>query len=419
MKFWENFLQEQEKLLGKENTDKWLRSLKILRFDARNIHLEAQNTFQMHWFEEHVRKQTKTLKNGSGRPFHIALSLAHNSSKKGSTKKARYPKTDCFQSDCLVNTHIFDSFYVSEENRLTYNIVKALSTSTAYNPVFIYAPKGCGKTHLLMSAAHAFKAASLKTLYIRAETFTSHVVRAIQLANMQKFRQIYRSIDALIFDDVHILAGKKATQEEFFHTFNELHTAGKRLLISSPLPPQELLNIEPRLISRFEWGICLGLEPPSTLDLRSILRLRSHSLDLTLSEKQIRFFLQSFHSLTSLHTALDALALRNPSKDTPLEKVLSDLLEREKDHRVTPEMILAKTAKELEISQEEIVGKSQQTKACLARKIAIYLLRHELKLPFMHIAKIFHRDHSTIMSALKTVEKKLPEALIRVQKALE
>ena len=130
----------------------------------------------------------------------------------------------------------------------------------AFNPIYLWGGSGSGKTHLLMALTHAFKQRGLNALYARAETFTEHVVAAIRSSEMQSFRKAYRHVDVLLIDDVHVFARKDATQEEFFHTFNTLHTSGRQIILTSKCAPSLLQEIEPRLISRFEWGINVHFE---------------------------------------------------------------------------------------------------------------------------------------------------------------
>lgn len=416
MKIWNDFIDKQEKLLGKDQVSHWLRSLKVLRFDARNLYLEAKDAFHLHWFEQHIRKAAKELTNGSGKPIsiHISAQNSQSSDKKSSIKRGEM----VFKGDHLIPQKTFSSFYVSEENRLTYELLSHIEKAQ-FNPIFLYGPKGSGKSHLLMSTAKYLKDSSINAFYVRAETFTSHVVSAIQFGNMQEFRKNYRSIDALILDNINVFGGKNATQEEFFHTFNELHTRGKIILIASPVAPQDLMHMEPRLISRFEWGLSLNLEPPSKKELKEILQKKAKEFSYPLSEKRIQFLIHSFHSLESLHTAFDALLLRNPKEDEALEKVLQDLLQKERKESLTIEKVLEKVSLHLEISPQDILGKSQEKKISLGRRLAMFFLRYEMKMSFIAIGRAFCKDHSTVMSAVKKVEKESPPILDEIRRSLK
>src|SRR6267154_1330658 len=177
------------------------------------------------------------------------------------------------------------------------------------NPIYLWGGAGCGKTHLLIALAQAFCKKGLNALYARAETFTEHVVSAIRASEMQSFRKAYRHVDVLLIDDVHLFARKNATQEEFFHTFNTLHTSGRQIILSSKYSPALLEEIEPRLVSRFEWGINIHFEKLKSEELKEMLLKRCTSLNFRLSDEVINFLVQIFQSSKSLNRALEALIL--------------------------------------------------------------------------------------------------------------
>jgi chromosomal replication initiator protein len=292
-----------------------------------------------------------------------------------------------------------------------------------YNPIFLWGEAGSGKTHLLMALAHAFKERGLNALYVRAETFTDHVVSAIRASEMHAFRKAYRHADILLVDDVHVFARKNATQEEFFHTFNTLHASGRQLILSSQCKPGLLEEIEPRLVSRFEWGITLQLKKLVGKELKSILERRSEEFNFPLSEEVAAFLVQTFASSQSLNKALEALILRchmqqevkyrrNPQSIDlgSAKQMLADLIAEEFSGLLTPEKIVASVATFYGMRSEDLLGKSQAQESSLPRQIAMYLCREQLKLPFQKIGHIFSRDHSTVMTSVKQVEKKVEGA---------
>jgi chromosomal replication initiator protein len=224
---------------------------------------------------------------------------------------------------------------------------------------------------------------------------------------MQNFRKIYRDIDALIIDDIHIFSRKAATQEEFFHTFNTLHTLGRQILISANVAPPQLSEVEPRLISRFEWGVSLSLEKgPFT----PILQKKAALWNMPLSDDLLAFLLEKCPRDPIL--ALQALALR--TKGTPVtplvaEKLLKDLLAKEQEHILTSEQVVKTIAAHYGITSEDLLGKSQMRECALPRQIAMYFCRQRLKWPFQKIGDLFNRDHSTVMSSIKQIQKSLDE----------
>lgn len=258
-----------------------------------------------------------------------------------------------------------------------------------------------------MGAAIAMQKSGKRVFFVKAETFTGHVVQAIRLGQMQEFRKVYRDIDVLIIDDIHIFSRKNATQEEFFHTFNTLHTSGRLILISANVPPMQLSEIEPRLISRFEWGISLGLQKG---EMKAILEKKTALWKLPCNEELIPFLLDKFPRNPIL--ALQALALRSKGTHlTPLlaERLLKDLLAKEQENALTPEKIVKAIAAHYGITSEDLLGKSQMRECALPRFVAMYYCRERLKMPFQKIGELFGRDHSTVMSSVKQIQKAVEE----------
>lgn len=433
MQAWEQFLQLQETELGAETVQKWLRSLKIRRFDACNLYLEANDSFQALWFEEHIRgKAQAQLVNGSNKRIKIHLSVANVTTNADKRKNYQGKGSPFYSStpfqlsfDELDPLALFKNFITSPENQLTFKILHELAAPSShrsvatFNPVYFYGATGCGKTHLLMSLAQAFRAQHLKAIYVRAETFTDHVVSAIRAGEMSLFRQVYRHADVLLVDDVHVFSRKGATQEEFFHTFNTLHLQGKQIILTTHCPPQELQLIEPRLISRFEWGIVLPLYPLSPTDLRQMLKIKAQALNFSLSPKLSDFLIESFSSHPkALIKALEALVLRlhldaEHSIQTlalpAAEVLLADLLLEEQKQALTPTKIIQAVSEHYGVRTEDILGKAQTRECTLPRQLAMELCREKLKLPFMKIGAIFSRDHSTVMAGIKAIHKFLEQ----------
>ena len=267
-----------------------------------------------------------------------------------------------------------------------------------------------------MGLVNAVKKQNRTALYITAETFAEHVVKAIRAAEMTKFREIYRKVDVLIVDDIHTLAKRAATQEEFFHTFNTLHNSNRLIVLSSQKPPQNLEHIEPRLLSRFEWGLLLHISPLKKRELAELLQRRARLMQRPLPERAIDFLLETFTNVQSILRAQDALFARTllQQKMKPdasmysipsMKSMLSDLIQREEENALTTDKILLLVAKHYGLCHADLVGKSQSRDCSIPRKIAMYLCRQKLNMPYMSIGDLFERDHSTVMSSIKQVEK--------------
>jgi chromosomal replication initiator protein len=409
MELWEKFLKQLEKELGKPAVDRWLRPLQVSDYDAGNLYLTAENTFQALWFEKQIRKIAKErFLNEAGRSIKIHLD-ALDVPKQISSKKEEIEK-NLYTSTPLAPDCTFDRFIVDQESSPLIQFLKEIDQESG-NPLFLFGGAGVGKTHLLMAMAAHLTSQGHKVFFTHAETFTEHVVNAIRSGNVAPLRKTYRTIDTLLLDDVHCLARKAATQEEFFHTFNSLYNQGCQIILSSQYPPRSLTEIEPRLISRFEWGILFEIPSPSLDLLHNIVSKRAETLGLPLSNQLLCELIKIFKSSPkAVLRALDALALRRKGTHSwtreDLENCLSDLISQEKARILTPERIVQLTAHHFKLRPEDLLGKSQTKGNSLARQIAIFLCRHELQVSFISLSKLFKRDHSTIMASVRVVEEK-------------
>lgn len=435
---WEQFLLSQEMEIGKSSVDRWLRPLQLKYFDARSIHLLVEDPFLLNWFEEQMRLSVETyFAKLYGKPIRIEMKLvmpvqegvlekeaapARKAVNKQSDSKPTLVPDSC---DLLCT---FSTFYWTHENELVQRVLEELCTGmqmgeadTLPNPIYLYGPQGSGKTHLLMATASFLQRQGRRILYARAETFIEQAVAAMRMGEMREFRQLYRSADILLLDDIHLFARKPATQEELFHTFNTLHIANKPIILSSHSTPQELTEIEPRLVSRFAWGIALPVHAVSSKELVEVLRKKSEVLRLTLSPELEAFLLQRFsRSSGSLCKALEALALRvdlrkerlQPKKalsPARAEVLLQDLLEDEGKRVLRPEQILSQVAQHYGILVEDLIGRGQTRESALPRQMAMYLCRSSLQLPFKKIGDLFGRHHSTVLTSVENIEQRLSQ----------
>lgn len=414
MKAWSTLLSQLDVELGSQTVSRWLRPLKILKFDAANLYLDAEDSFQISWFNEYVAPLLpKRFVSGLGKPIKIHFTIQGEPLEKEKSKEQE--ENALFPPDPLEPHATFESFLSREDKHLPYTLLKEIADGKqegTYNPIYLYGLKGTGKSHLLMATANALQQRGTRCFYIRADTFTDHVIRAFRSTSLQEFRKVCREIEVLLIDDVHLFARKNATQEELFHTFNRLHTSGLQIILSSKVPPRGLEEIEERLISRFEWGITLGLPPPSPSLQKEILSARAASLAIPLDSTFAAFLLETFKNPHSLIQALEALALRLPhlksSPDVEIAKYhLSDLILKESETLLTSEKLLKIVANAFGIKVEDILGKSQSKECALPRQIAMYLCREKLQMPFLKVGRLFSRDHSTVMTSVKRVKKAL------------
>ncbi|MDB2614241.1 DnaA/Hda family protein [Chlamydiales bacterium] len=459
MHAWDSFLKDVERDLGESTVEKWIRPLKVLRFDAENLYLQAKDTFQVLWFEEHLRQ--KILKNFiNNNHRHIRVHLSTVQSGGTLTPQKRWLKKNIqsiqepvkFTFDSLDPTTQLESFLFHKKNQLaqrliyeqlnyspeTFSFSPNSSVLPEFNPIYFYGPSGSGKTHLLMGYTHILRNHGIKAIYSRASTFTEHLVMAIRSANMNSFRELWRSCDVLLIDDIQTFSKKAATQEEFFHTFNTLHLSGKQIIVSSDISPSELIHIEPRLVSRFEWGIVIPLVPLTKEYYSTLLNKRAESLGFQIPQKIILYLMDLFQSSPKgLMKAFDALVLRthlekgmnhsfNQFTLQGIKKLLGDLIKEEEHSLITPIKIIKAVAEQYGIKSDDILGKGQTRDCIVPRQLAMHLCRDILKLSYAKIGDIFLRDHSTVMNAIKQVSKgmeksdsELPSAIQQITKKLK
>lgn len=440
---WQQFVVQLESEFGSSTIDRWVRTLAIVDATPTKLSLEAQDSFQALWFEEHIRPRLfQLIDQQSSEKIQVQLRV------KGvkPTKKKRLEKkpTDFRESftlpfEELDPTTLFEQFIAADDNEIIMKLLDELcqaqtrkklqsldalasstiSIPTVPNPIFLYGPSGSGKTHLLMAIAHRLRRSGINALYARAELFTEHVIRSIRAGEMSIFRSLWRKADILLFDDIQSLAKKSATQEEFFHTFNSLHLAGKQIVITSNCLPLQLQHIEPRLVSRFEWGIVLPCAVVSKKQLSHLLEQKAHLLQFTLTPRITEFLIETFGTNPkSCVKALQALILRlqtttpqRLAKVIPplssIRDILADLIEEEKQHALTGDKVIAAVAEVYGITPKDIIGKSQTREFVVPRQIAMFLTRKLLKLPYMKIGEFLQRDHSTVMSAIRHIEKQI------------
>lgn len=423
MKAWEDFLQSLESSLGKEAVDRWVRSLGIIKFDACNLYLECKDSFQALWFEEHIRPKLASFTNNNQKPISVHMNVAGKKTLKRDKNKKPDPREFRIDFDNLDPLASFSNFICTDENKLAFCLLSELAEHVredpTFNPIYIHGLSGSGKSHLLMAAAHSLKAAGLNVIYTRAATFTEHVVGAIRGGHMRACREAYRKAEALIIDDVQFFSRKGATQEEFFHTFNALQLNNRQIVLSGELAPQELQGIEPRLVSRFEWGIVAPLRPLDTPSLKKLISLKCAQLELLLEKDAEAMILETFgKSSGKVVRALEALVLRGhmsgKRNKSALPAVLAthylaDLIKEEEEKSLTADGIIEAVAEYYGVPKEDILSKSQARECVIPRRIAMHACRYKLKLPFMHIGRLFNRDHSTVMTSIKQIDKAVSE----------
>lgn len=317
--------------------------------------------------------------------------------------------------------YTFDTFIVGGSNQFAYaactSIAKGDGNGNTYNPLFIYGPSGLGKTHLLTAISHEMKKRNpnLKIIYVTGETFTNELIEAIsQKKDTSKFHEKYRSADVLLVDDIHFISGKESTQEEFFHTFNILHAAGKQIVLTSDRPPKDIKILEDRIRTRFESGLITDISMPDFETRVAIIRRKAELLDLNIPDDVAEFIANRLKSnIRQLEGAVKRLkALKTLADSAPslsmAQSVIRDILTDEQPTPVTVENIIQEVSNLYGVTAEDIRSKKRSQQISNARKVAIYLVHEITQMTLQSIGEEFgNRDHSTIVYAVKYVEKNM------------
>jgi len=298
----------------------------------------------------------------------------------------------------------FENFIVGPSNRMAHAVALSVAErpGTAYNPLFIYGGSGLGKTHLLQAIGHMGQVSRQRVLYVTSEIFTNELIGAIRTQSTDQFRAKYRTIDILLIDDVHFIAGKEQTQEEFFHTFNALHSANRQIVLTSDRPPQAIPTLEERLRSRFGWGMIADIQPPN-LEMRiAILQAKAASLGQQVPDDVLNMIAQRAHrNIRDMEGALTRVLAHMELFQRPLNAALvEDALAylAPPQNKPTLETILEAAALYFGIGIVELIGRGRSAPIALQRQIVMYVMRQETGASYPQIGDILgDRDHTTVM----------------------
>ena len=317
--------------------------------------------------------------------------------------------------------YTFDTFVVGGNNNFAHaaSLAVAESPGEVYNPLFLYGGVGLGKTHLMHSIAHFIldKNPKKKVLYVTSETFTNELIEALKNGKtagnesaMSKFRDKYRNNDVLLIDDIQFIIGKESTQEEFFHTFNALHSAGKQIILTSDKPPKEMETLEERIRSRFEWGLMADIGTPDYETRMAILRRKVESDNMSLSDDILNYIANNIKSnIRELEGALNKLLAYSNLEKTDItmeiaKKELQNIITPDKPREITPQLIIEVVSEHFNISLDQMISKNRSNEIARPRQIAMYLCKTMTDIPLDSIGSLLGgRDHSTIIHGIKKI----------------
>lgn len=420
---WQGVLADFELKISKANFTTWFRHTGITQYSEGSVIICVPNTFTKSWLEKKYNTDIiKTLERITGKPVKKIEYRVENikfleeqevtpvfptPAIVPSFKQQARPSIQEFG---LNTKYTFSTFIVGKGNELAHAAALAVADrpGDAYNPLFIYGGVGLGKTHLIQGIGNAMieKNPATKVLYVSSEKFTNEFVTSVKEGRAKEFKDRYRNVDLLLIDDIQFIAGKEGTQEEFFHTFNELHQQRKQVVLTSDRPPKHIPGLEDRLRSRFEWGMIVDISAPDLETRAAILQAKCQEKGFPMDQEMLQLVAANIqNNIRELEGALNKLIayhqLKNitPTKET-IKAILSTIESQSVKRSVTPKEILSEVAKFYDITMDDVLGKSREKKLSFPRQIIMYLLRSDLKMSYPAIGQeLGGRDHTTAIHA--------------------
>ena len=400
--------------------DTWIKPLEVYGIEGNTLYILVPSVqMTLNYISKKYYLPLKVaIAEITGIEYEIQFILPEQASTlKTTTKEKKKVSSQAAEKSNLNPNYTFETFVVGSNNRFAHSASLAVAESPgeSYNPLYIYGGPGLGKTHLMHSIGHFILEGNpnAKVLYVTSEDFTNEVIESIRSGNasaMNKFREKYRTIDVLMVDDVQFIIGKESTQEEFFHTFNALHSAGKQVILTSDKPPKEMETLEERIRSRFEWGLMADIGVPDYETRMVILRKKIEADDMDLSDDILSYIANNIKSnVRELEGALNKLlAYSNLEKtDITMEiavKELHNIITPDKPREITPQLIIEVVSEHFQISLDQMISKNRSNNIARPRQIAMYLCKTMTDIPLDSIGALLGgRDHSTIIHGINKI----------------
>ncbi|MBT4153114.1 MAG: chromosomal replication initiator protein DnaA [Candidatus Magasanikbacteria bacterium] len=441
---WQAVLADFELKLSKANFNTWFQHTCIGEFKQGSVVIAVPNTFTKSWLEKKYHSDlVKTMERVTGKPIKRVEYKVENMKNisehecfiqeqpsVSTPKNPIYSNTTKRATEFGLNPkYTFDTFIVGKGNELANAAAHAVADrpGDAYNPLFIYGGVGLGKTHLIQGIGHHMIKMHPQTriLYVSSEKFTNEFVTAVKEGRAKEFKDRYRNVDLLLIDDIQFIGGKEQTQEEFFHTFNELHQQGKQVVLTSDRPPKAIPALEDRLRSRFEWGMIADVARPDLETRQAIVQAKCQEKNFPLADKLVHLVATAIQSnIRELEGALNKIIAFHQLKNSePSEASIKEILvsfeAQSMRKSTTPRDIIATVCKFYDVTNENIVGKSREKKISFPRQVSMYLLRGELQLSFPAIGQeLGGRDHTTAIHADSKI-KRLVESDLKLKQDIE
>ena len=379
----------------------WFDDVTVVSFGDNRLVLHSPVPFKKEFIEsKFIAPLQEVLHNLTGDPITIVVVTGEYTAPSTSTS----PYDD----------YTFERFIVGSSNKFAHAAALAVSQRPAAenNPLFIYGNSGLGKTHLMYAIANVLRHThpEYRIIYVKGEDFTNELITAIQEGNVQAFRNKYRMVDLLLLDDVQFIAGKERTQEEFFHTFNALYEAKKQIVLTSDRPPKEINTLEDRMKTRFEWGLLADIQPPDFETRIAIIRDKAVKMGVELPDDVSNYIAENIQAnIRQLEGAVKKIKAMHELMGERItvslaENAIDALRTENPGLNPTPERIMEAVANYFYIPVEQMISQNRSKDVAYPRQMAMYMIRQELEYSFPDIAKIFKRDHTTVMHACNKIE---------------
>jgi chromosomal replication initiator protein len=446
---WKATLGELELQMTRATFNTWLKDAQLIHTEGQSFTIGVRNDYARDWLENRLQETIlRTLNAITGDTNSISFEVMADSLKNGNThgkpngngsqKVVMRNDSEAYVSSAEQNGNFlhsepssqvvsmrevdvanktglrlgytFMTLVVGESNRLAHAAALGVAEKpgASYNPLFIYGGVGLGKTHLLHAVGHKCTDRGLKVLYVTSEAFTNDLVQSIRSQKTSQFREKYRTTDVLLIDDIQFVAGKESTQEELFHTFNDLHSRGKQVVISSDRPPKAMATLQERLQSRFEWGLMTDIQMPNIEMRMAILKTKAEENGVTIPSNVIEMIAhQVRHNIRELEGALNKVVaysqLTSQKVDMQLARMaLADLVNRQE--KVNVSRVIDTVCHHFGVSREVICGAGRSRSISYPRQIAMYLARTETGASFPQIGlQLGNRDHTTILHGYEKI----------------
>ena len=405
---WAKVLSHMEERLGAVTISTWFDDAEVVELTEEHLILYSSSDFRREIIKNRC---TEYIEDALKEIFHSDAKLIVF----GDEELASFRQKGKQNTTMDFNPQFtFDSFVVGPSNRFAHGAAIAVTNNPGevYNPLFIYGPAGVGKTHLLYAIANGIRKVNpnANIVYIKGDQFTNELIAAIQSGKNVEFRSKYREADLFLIDDIQFIAGKESTQEEFFHTFNKLYEEHKQIVMTSDRKPSDMLTLEDRLKTRFEWGLLADIQPPDYETRMAIIKNKAISLGLDLSDEVCNYVAVNVtNNVRQIEGTVKKILAYRDLNNMPLDlpnvsRAIDDMFKSEGNTVPTPSLIISQVCKFYSIEESVIRGTLKNKGTTEARQVATYLCRKLTNLSLPDIGKEFNRDHSTILYGIRKIE---------------